>query len=81
MTGKDLILYILQNDLENELVLKDGIFIGFMTKEEAAAKFDVGVYTIICWYLEGKIDGTVIGGTLYFLRDVEDPRRKDAENE
>ena len=27
MTGKDLIIYILQNDLENEIVIKDGIFV------------------------------------------------------
>lgn len=30
MTGKDLILYILQNNLENEVVIKDGVFVWFM---------------------------------------------------
>lgn len=30
MTGKELILYILQNNLENEVVIKDGIFIWLM---------------------------------------------------
>jgi hypothetical protein len=43
MTGRDLIVYILQNNLENEPVFKDGKFIGFMTEGEAAEKFDVGV--------------------------------------
>ena len=42
MTGKELILYILQNNLENEVVIKDGIFIWLMNEEEAAAKFG-------CW--------------------------------
>ena len=35
MTGRELILYILSNGLENEPVFKDGKFIGFMTEEEA----------------------------------------------
>lgn len=74
MTGKELILYILQNNLEDTVVLKDGIFIGFMTEEEAAAKFDVGVATIRAWYQCKMIKGTQIGDYLYFLKDVADPR-------
>ena len=42
MTGKELILYILQNNLENTIVLEDCFFIGFMTEKEAAVKFEVG---------------------------------------
>ena len=49
MTGKELILYILQNNLENTVVMQDGMFIGFMTEEEAAVKFNVGVATIRGW--------------------------------
>ena len=74
MTGKELILYILQNNLEDTVVLKDGVFIGFMTEEEAAAKFDVGVATIRAWYQCKMIKGTQIGDYLYFLKDVADPR-------
>lgn len=76
MTGKELILYILQNNLEDTVVLKDGIFIGFMTEEEAAVKFDVGVSTIKAWYYCGWIKGTQIGDSLYFLKDIADPRIK-----
>ena len=43
MTGRDLIIYILQNDLEGEVVLKDGIFVGLVSDEEVAARFGVGV--------------------------------------
>ena len=50
MTGKELILYILQNDLENTVVLEDGFFVGFMTEKEAAVKFGVGIATIRAWY-------------------------------
>lgn len=74
MTGKELILYILQNNLENTVVLEDGFFIGFMTEEEAAAKFNVGVATIRAWYYCKRLKGTQIGDSLYFLKDVADPR-------
>ena len=74
MTGKELILYILQNNLEDTIVLKDGFFIGFMTEEEAAVKFNVGVETIRAWYNCRWIDGTKIGDSLYFLKDIADPR-------
>lgn len=74
MTGKELILYILQNNLEDTVVIKDGFFVGFMTEEEAAAKFEVGVATIRAWYYCGWIKGTLIGNSLYFLKDVADPR-------
>lgn len=74
MTGKELILYILQNNLENTIVLQDGFFIGFMTEEEAAVKFGVGVATIRGWYYTNMLKGTRIGDSLYFLKDVADPR-------
>ena len=74
MTGKELILYILQNNLENTIVLEDGFFVGFMTEEEAAAKFEVGVATIRAWYYCKRIKGTKIGDSLYFRKDIADPR-------
>lgn len=80
MTGKELILYILQNNLEDTVVLKDGFFIGFMTVEEAAVKFGVGVETIRAWYYCEMIKGTQIGDSLYFLKDIADPRIKITRN-
>ena len=77
MTGKELILYILENDLENEVVIKDGVFIWLMDEKEAAVKFDVGVATIRAWYVCGQLDGTKIGDHLYFLRNVKDPRVRE----
>lgn len=74
MTGKELILYILQNNLENTIVLDNGFFVGFMTEEEAAVKFNVGVGTVRAWYCSKMIKGTKIGDSLYFLKDVADPR-------
>lgn len=74
MTGKELILYILENDLENEDVIKDGVFIWLMDEKEAAVKFGVGVAAIRLWYIYGLLDGAKIGDHLYFLRNVKDPR-------
>ena len=74
MTGKELILYILQNNLENTTVLEGGFFTGIMTEEEAAVRFNVGVETIRAWYSCKMIKGTQIGDSLYFRKDVADPR-------
>lgn len=77
MTGRELMLYILENHLEDELVLKDGIFVGFMSEEEAAVKFNVGVATIRAWYIMGKIKGVKIGDRLCFFKNIHDPRKDD----
>lgn len=70
MTGKDLIIYILQNNLENEPMLE------LMSEIELASKFDVGIATIKFWYEYGYITtGFKIGDTLYFLKDTPDPRK------
>ena len=74
MTGKELILYILQYNLENAIVLENGFFTGFMTAEEAAVKFNVGVETIRAWYSCKWINGAKIGDALYFRKDIADPR-------
>lgn len=65
MTCKDLIIYILENNLENEPVFKDGKFIGFMTAEEAAKNLDVGIATIYALVTLGMLDGILIGETIY----------------
>ncbi len=75
MTGRDLIIYILQHNLEDQEVVKDGVFIGFMSENEAAVKFGVAASTIRTWYIIGKLDGVKIGESLFFLRDVADPRK------
>ena len=70
MTGRDLIVYILQNNLENEVMLE------LMSEDEAAVKFGVGIATIKFWYEYGYITiGFKIGDTLYFLKDTPDPRK------
>lgn len=65
MTGKDLIIYILQNNLENEDVFKDGKIVGLMNVKEAAAKFGVGEETIKVWVKLERLDGVYIYDDLY----------------
>ena len=73
MTGRDLIIYILANGLENEPVFKDDKFIGFVTAREAAKRLDVGVATIYVWVHQKRLDGVVIGDMLYVPADFKPP--------
>lgn len=65
VTGRDLIIYILQNNLEDEEVFKDGKFAGFLTVEETAAKFKVGPATVKAWIIEGNLDAIQINDSLF----------------
>lgn len=76
MTGKDLIVYILMNDLENEPVFKNGKILGFMTAIEAAAKFEVGVSTIRWWVNLGLLEGIKLGDEIYIPADATKPKLK-----
>lgn len=80
MTGRQLIIYILQNNLEDEDVFQDGVFVGLMTEEQAAARFDVGIATIRIWHMAGWLKGIEIGKEVYFPKTATDPR-KDVCNE
>lgn len=71
MIGRELIVFIMQNKLE------DKVMIELMSESEAAAKFDVGVATIRVWYDYGYITGGLtIGDKLYLLKDTPDPRKE-----
>ena len=74
MTGRELIIYILQNNLEDKDVFENGMFIGLMTDKEAAVKFKVGVSTIWAWHSLGFIRSVLIGDSLFVFKDTEDPR-------
>ena len=60
MKGRDLILYILANGLEDEPVFENGRLLGFMTLDEAALKFEVGAATVRVWINEGMLYGIKI---------------------
>lgn len=65
MTGRDLIIYILENHLEDEELFKDGKIPGLLTYEEAAVKFGVGKERIISWVKLGYLKSFKIYGRSY----------------
>lgn len=71
MTGRDLIIYILENHLEDEELFKDGKLPGLMTYEEAAVKFDVGKETIIAWVKNRYLKSVTIYGNHYIPENAE----------
>ena len=74
MTGRDLIVYILMNNLENEPVFKDGKFIGFTTVPEVAQKTDVGFATVHAWIHQGRIPSVAVTEGIYIPADFISPR-------
>jgi hypothetical protein len=65
MTGRDLIIYILENNLEDELVYKDGKFVGYMTVAEAAMTMDVGAATIYTMMNQEMLDYIIVGNSVF----------------
>lgn len=73
MTGRDLIVYILANNLENEPVFKDGKFVGFITASEAALKTDVGLATVHTWIHQGRLPSVAIYEGIYIPANFKSP--------
>ena len=65
MTGRDYIIYILENHLEDEELFKNGKIPGLLTYEEAAVKFGVGVGTIKAWITHQTLPYVTIAGIPY----------------
>lgn len=73
MTGRDLVLYILQNHLEDEPVFKDGKFMGFVTPEEVAVKCHVGTATVHAWIHQGRLASEAIREGIYIPATAKTP--------
>lgn len=71
MTGRDLIIYILENKLEDERVFENGTFLGFITPNEAASKMNVGVATVFTWIFRGQLKHVKIGSLYLIPADCE----------
>lgn len=77
MTGREIIMYILENNLENEEFNNSSVFIDYITTGEAAIKFNVGYATIKAWIDEDKIHGAInVDGKIYIPRTTKDPRKE-----
>lgn len=73
MTGRDLIVYILKNGLENEPVFKNGKFIGFVTPDEVAVANGVGPATVCAWVHQGRLHSEAVKEGIYIPADYESP--------
>lgn len=71
MTGRELIIYILENNLEDQEVFANGELLGFMSIEMAALKFNVGTSTIKTWIDLKIIPGISIGNKIYIPANIE----------
>lgn len=69
MTGKDLIIYILKNDLEDKKI-KDIFNELFYTDAEYAAKNSMGIASVHVLFATGKIPGIQIKDKIYIYRSV-----------
>ena len=66
MTGRELIMYILENHLEDEPVFQNGTFIGYVPDAKLAEILGVGVATVHTWILLGRVkDAIMIGDTMF----------------
>ena len=70
MTGRDLIIYILQNHLEDTEILTDNNHM-FLTVEEAAVKYGTGVATIKAMVNENILKGMKIGDA-YLVLNIDE---------
>ena len=73
MTGKELIIYILENNLENEEFSKcftetpDNF--NLIRADKAAAECDVGIATVTAWCTSRFLDYIIINGITYIFKN------------
>lgn len=73
MTGRDLIMYILMNGLEDEPIIRNGKFIGLLSANEVAGKMGTGVETVRAWVSLGIMDGVHVSEGDYIFANYRSP--------
>lgn len=75
MTGRELIIFILLNGLEDELIVDKMELLHeiCMTLEEAAVKFGVGVPTVTVWANCDMIPKICFNDEIYILKNTPNP--------
>ena len=66
MTGKEMIIYILKHNLENEKLTLDNLF---LTETQKAVSLGTGIATVRAMYDLGYSEGFKIGDSIYFLME------------
>lgn len=70
ITGRDLIIYILENGLEDKPIFNDGKFMGYTTVNKLAEEMNVGPETIKTWIALDKIKGALKIGSEYLIPET-----------
>ena len=70
MTGRELIMYILENHLEDEPVFQNGTFIGYVSDVKLAEMLGVGVATVHTWILLGHVKYAIMIGDTMFVPTI-----------
>lgn len=81
MTGRELIIHILNNNLEDEPIFKDGKLTGFVTIGEAAEKLEVGAATILTWLNLGYLNCIVLGNMIFIPETLNIVKTEDRHDE
>ena len=72
MTGRELIIYILENKLEDVDIFDTSLKSMFMSIDEAAVEFECGPATIKALIDIGRLNGIKIGDKYYIFRSWKD---------
>lgn len=70
MTGRELIMYILENHLEDKPVFQNGTFVGYVSDVKFAEILGVGVATVHAWIMMGHIKDTIMIGDVMFVPTI-----------
>lgn len=70
MTGRELIMYILENHLEDEPVFQNGTFVGYVSDVKFAEILGVGVATVRAWIMMGRIKDAIMIGDGMFVPTI-----------
>ena len=77
MTGRDVILYILENHLEDELFFNNDSVIGLFNIYQAAVRMNVGPETIKTWFELKVVPKIQIGQTSFItVKDLEELEKR-----
>lgn len=76
MTGRDLVIYIVSNGLEDEPIYSDSTLLGLLTIEDVSKREEVGTATVYAWIKRGMLDSVSIGDAIFVPVTYKTPERR-----
>ena len=68
MTGRELIIFIMENHLEDTIIFDSDVLPCLMTIDEAAIALNTGQNTVKALYEIGRLPGVKIGDETYIVK-------------